>query len=274
MFSPGTDPGSSFVELVRRSGLSHPLPSASSDEHTIEHPHATTIVALRYADGVVMGGDRRATAGVTIANRNMKKVFPADNYSGVSISGSAGAATEMVKMFQLELEHYEKVEGLQLSLEGKATRLANMVRGNLPAVFQMGMVVIPIFAGYDLRRKVGRLFDFDITGGIYEEKNHTATGSGGRYANSVIKMRWREGLSRATAVDIAIEALFEAADQDAATGGPDAVRGIYPQIATITSSGFEELPETEISERFGRLVDRLREAGGLPGAVTSGGPLL
>ena len=240
----------------------------------IEHVHATTIVAMRYCDGVVMAGDRRATSGVTIANRAMQKVFPADRHSGVSISGSAGAAAEMVKLFQLELEHYEKVEGSPLSLEGKANRLSGMVRANLPLAFQMGMVVIPIFAGYDLRRRVGRLFDFDVTGGRYEEKNHTATGSGGRYANSVIKLRWRESLDRPTAIDIAIEALFEAADQDAATGGPDATRGIYPQVATITADGYTEASETEVAARFDLLVDRLRQAGGLPGAVNSGGPML
>lgn len=277
IFSSGDDPGASFQELLRRSGLDSNAIShgANSNERgLIEHVHATTIVSLRYSDGVVMAGDRRATAGVTIANRAMQKVFPADRYSGVSISGSAGAASEMVKLFQLELEHYEKVEGSPLSLEGKANRLSGMVRSNLPMVIQMGMVVIPIFAGYDLRRRVGRIFDFDITGGRYEEKNHTATGSGGRYANSVMKLRWREGLDRAAAIDIAIEALFEAADQDAATGGPDSIRGIYPQIATITADGYTESDEDEVAQRFAVLVDRLRQAGGLPGAVNDGGRIL
>jgi proteasome beta subunit len=272
-FSFGSDPGPSFSELLRRVGLGAPMP-VGSGEILPGQVHATTIVAMRYADGVVMAGDRRATAGNIIANRSMEKVFPADRHSGVSISGSAGAASEMVKLFQLELEHYEKVEGIPLTLEGKATRLGNMVRGNLPAAFQMGMVVIPILAGYDLNRRTGRIFDYDVTGGRYEEKEFSATGSGGRFARSVIKLRWRPDISREAAIDIAIESLFEAADEDSATGGPDAIRGIYPQIATITADGYDEAPETEVSGRFMQLVDQLRGARGVPGAVSNGGPLL
>jgi proteasome beta subunit len=212
--------------------------------------HATTIVALRYVDGVVMAGDRRATAGNVIAHRSMQKVYPADRWSGVSISGVAGVASEMVKLFQLELEHYEKVEGVALSLDGKATRLANMIRANLPMAMQSGMVVIPIFAGYDLRRGQGRIFNYDVTGGRYEEMEFYGTGSGGTYARSLIKQRWSPDLDRGAAVNLAVEALFEAADEDSATGGPDAVRGIYPTCATITVEGYEEVPETEIAERF------------------------
>jgi proteasome beta subunit len=219
--------------------------------------HGTTIVALRYADGVVMAGDRRATAGNVIAHRSMQKVFPADRHSGVSISGVAGVAAEMVKLFQLELEHYEKVEGVQLSLEGKATRLANMIRSNLPMAMQSGLVVIPIFAGFDLRRNVGRIFNYDITGGRYEEAEFHATGSGGTYARSLIKHRWHDGLSREEAIDIAIAALFEAADEDSATGGPDLVRGVYPTVATITADGYTDVSDAEISERFGATVRAL-----------------
>jgi proteasome beta subunit len=220
------------------------------------HTHATTIVALRFRDGVIMGGDRRATAGNTIAHRNMDKVFPADRFSGVSISGVAGVAMEMVKLFQLELEHYEKVEGVTLSLEGKATRLANMIRGNLPMAMQSGMVVVPIFAGFDLRRGSGRIFNFDVTGGRYEEMEFHATGSGGTYARSLIKQRWHDGLERDEAIEIALASLFEAADEDSATGGPDVVRGIYPTIATITSAGYVDVSEREIAQRFEALLAR------------------
>lgn len=220
-------------------------------------PHGTTIVALRYNGGVVMAGDRRATAGNVIANRSMKKVFPADRHSGVSISGVAGVAAEMVKLFQLELEHYEKVEGVQLSLEGKATRLANMIRSNLPAAMQSGMVVIPIFAGFDLRRGSGRIFNYDITGGRYEEAEFHATGSGGTYARSLIKQRWRPDLTREEAIDIAVASLFEAADEDSATGGPDLVRGVYPTVATITVEGYTDVAESEVAERFAAAVSRL-----------------
>jgi proteasome beta subunit len=255
--------GTSFTDLVRaqRGGreiwvMGEGTPNALTPPRTVGAEtltHATTIVALRYANGVVMAGDRRATAGNVIAHRAMDKVFPADRYSGVSISGVAGVAAEMVKLFQLELEHYEKVEGVALSLEGKATRLSNMIRNNLPAAMQ-GMVVIPIFAGFDLRRRVGRIFNYDVTGGRYEELEYHATGSGGSYARSLIKQRWRPDLTREEALDIALAALFEAADEDSATGGPDMVRGIYPSVATISDQGYSDATEGEIAERFAVLV--------------------
>lgn len=261
------DAESSFLAVLARQqreqfGESR-LPLAQTSQGSTVAPmltHATTIVALRYDDGVVMGGDRRATAGNVIAHRNMDKVFPADRHSGVSISGVAGLASEMVKLFQLELEHYEKVEGVALSLEGKATRLSNMIRGNLPMAMQSGMVVIPIFAGYDLRRDVGRIFNFDVTGGRYEEMEFHATGSGGTYARSLIKQRWHDGLHRDQAIEIALASLFEAADEDSATGGPDVVRGIYPTIATITVDGYTDVAESEIATLFEALLARRNAA--------------
>ncbi len=256
---------SSFIDLLADEGMTPfasvrgPFDAASVGGPGFDLTHATTIVALRYIDGVVMAGDRRATAGNVIAHRSMQKVYPADRWSGVSISGVAGVASEMVKLFQLELEHYEKVEGVALSLDGKATRLANMIRANLPMAMQSGMVVIPIFAGYDLRRGEGRIFNYDVTGGRYEEMEFYGTGSGGTYARSLIKQRWSAQLDRGAALNLAIEALFEAADEDSATGGPDVVRGIYPTCATITVDGYDEVTESEIAERFANLLQS-REA--------------
>ncbi len=268
------DPGASFHQLLRTQGLSAPVPSLNSDstDHIGPLTHATTIVALRYADGVIMAGDRRATAGNVIAHRGMEKVFPADRHSGVSISGVAGVAAEMVKLFQLELEHYEKVEGVQLSLEGKATRLANLIRNNLPMAMQAGMVVIPIFAGYDLRRQVGRIFNYDITGGRYEEMEFHATGSGGTYARMLIKQQWRPDISLNDAVELSLAALFEAADEDSATGGPDAIRGIYPTVASITNDGYTDIEEADISARFASLIAQRTATrnGGGSGGGTSG----
>lgn len=218
--------------------------------------HGTTVVAVRYADGVVMAGDRRATSGNLISHRAMEKVFPADRHSGVAIAGAAGPAMEMVKLFQLQLEHYEKVEGSELSLEGKANQLSGMVRQHLPMAMQ-GLVVVPLFAGYDLRRSAGRLFQYDVTGGRYEESNFATTGSGSLHAGTVVKLGYREALDRETTLDLAISALFNAADEDSATGGPDLVRGIYPTMATITARGFERVEENEIAERFSQLVERL-----------------
>jgi proteasome beta subunit len=251
-FAPGDDPGPSFTELLRKAGLNPPVPSARVDDVT----HATTCVAVRYADGVVMAGDRRATSGHLISHRTMEKVYPADRYSGVAIAGAAGPAMEMVKLFQLQLEHYEKVEGSFLSLEGKANQLGQMVRGNLPAAMQ-GLAVVPIFAGYDLRRDEGRLFQYDVTGGRYEESNFASTGSGSLHAGTVVKLGYKQNNDRAATIDLVISALFQAADEDSATGGPDLVRGIYPTIATITGSGFERVPEDEIADRFRALVTTL-----------------
>ena len=203
-------------------------------------------------------------------------MFPADRHSGVAIAGAAGPAMEMVKLFQLQLEHYEKVEGSQLSLEGKANQLGQMVRNNLPAAMQ-GLAVVPIFAGFDVRRQTGRLFQYDITGGRYEESNFATSGSGGSLAGSVVKMKFHEGLTRDDAVDLVITALFEAADEDSATGGPDMVRGIYPVVATITIEGFERVLDAEIAERFVGLLDVLasRDGGGRiseTASETAGGP--
>lgn len=253
-FSPGEDPGPSFTELLRRTDGPAPVPEVNIDRLAITH--GTTVVAVRFAEGVVMAGDRRATSGNLISHRTMEKVFPADRHSGVAIAGAAGPAMEMVKLFQLQLEHYEKVEGIELSLEGKANQLSAMVRSNLPSAMQ-GLVVVPLFAGYDTRRRQGRLFQYDVTGGRYEETNFASTGSGSLHAGTVVKLGWREGLDRGETLALAISALFQAADEDSATGGPDLVRGIYPTMATITPSGFERVEESEVAERFRVLLDEL-----------------
>jgi len=249
------DPGASFLELLRRAELLPPVPAAdATDRLTVTH--GTTVVAVRYADGVVMAGDRRATSGHLISHRTMEKVFPADRHSGVAIAGAAGPAMDMVKLFQLQLEHYEKVEGSELSLEGKANQLSAFVRNHLPAAMQ-GLAVVPLFAGYDTRRRSGRLFQYDVTGGRYEESNFASTGSGSLHAGTVVKLGYREGLDRGATLDLAISALFNAADEDSATGGPDLVRGIFPTMATITDQGFERVEEQEVADRFRSLVDRL-----------------
>src|SRR3954471_16049988 len=254
-FSPGDDPGPSFYDLLRRTAGAPTVPEISAADR-LAITHGTTVVAVRYADGVVMAGDRRATSGNLISHRTMEKVYPADRHSGVAIAGAAGPAMDMVKLFQLQLEHYEKVEGSELSLEGKANQLSSMVRSNLPAAMQ-GLVVVPLFAGFDTRRREGRLFQYDVTGGRYEETNFASTGSGSLHAGTVVKLGWRDALSRIDAVDLVISALFNAADEDSATGGPDLVRGIYPTMATITDQGFEKVTNDEIAERFRQLVDRL-----------------
>ncbi|HET6948920.1 MAG TPA: proteasome subunit beta [Acidimicrobiales bacterium] len=259
-FRADDDPGPSFLGVLARTGGSPGWADLPRESVPLTHTHGTTVVAIRFADGVVMAGDRRATAGNFIAHRNMEKVFPADRHSGVAIAGAAGPAVEMVKLFQLQLEHYEKVEGIQLSLEGKANQLAQMVRGHLPAAMQ-GFVVVPLFAGFDTRRGLGRLFEYDVTGGRYEESDFAATGSGSMHAGTVIKMGYRPGLDRGATVELAINSLFQAADEDSATGGPDLVRGIYPVVATITAEGFTRLEDDEIAGHFRALLERLSASG-------------
>ena len=261
-FAPGNDPGSSFVDLLRRVTPETPstAPSSGAASPPFEIVHGTTVVAIRYADGVVMAGDRRATAGYTIASRRIEKVFPADDYSGVAIAGAAGPATDMVRLFQTQLEHYEKIEGEQLSLEGKANQLAQMVRANLPAAMQ-GFVVVPLFAGYDERRDSGRVFSYDATGGRYEESDFQTNGSGGVHARNWIKAQWREDLSRTDSVALALRALFAAADEDAATGGPDLIRRIFPTVAVIDASGYTSIDDDEIARRADALIGGPEEGG-------------
>ena len=249
------DPGPSFAGLVDSYGLTPDYSAVNAGSADITH--GTTVVACTYAEGVVIAGDRRATSGNLISHRNMRKVFPADKYSGVAIAGAAGPAVEMIKMFQLQLEHYEKIEGNHLSLEGKANQLSMMVRGNLQAAMA-GMVVVPIFAGFDRRRDRGRVWAFDVTGGRYEESNFVASGSGSLHARTVIKLGHRSEQSREEAVDLVIKALFTAADDDSATGGPDPIRNIYPIIASINGEGYEEVGETEIAERFATYVQSIQ----------------
>ncbi len=211
-------------------------------------PHATTIVALTFEGGVVMAGDRRATAGAMIASRDIEKVFPADAWSCVGIAGSAGLAVELVRLFQVELEHYEKIEGALLSLDGKANRLATMVRGNLGLAMQ-GLAVVPLFAGYDLARpgpRAGRIFSYDVTGGRYEGHEHHAVGSGSLFARGALKKLWRPGLDADAAVRVAVEALYDAADDDSATGGPDVVRRIWPVVAVIGADGYTRVADDEL----------------------------
>ncbi|MEO5901708.1 MAG: proteasome subunit beta, partial [Ilumatobacteraceae bacterium] len=240
--------------LLRRLGSG---PTAPSGPHELVVPHATTCIALRFADGVVMAGDRRATSGNLISHRGMEKVVQADRFSGVAIAGAAGPAMEMIKLFQLQLEHYEKVEGSSLSLEGKANQLSMMVRGNLPAAMQ-GMVVVPIFAGYDLRRHTGRLWTYDVTGGRYEEHDYVATGSGMLHAGTVVKIGYRENQTRDEVVALACRALWEAADADSATGMPDPLRGIYPVIATITAEGWARVADEELAGVFESIASEVR----------------
>src|SRR3954465_10191002 len=254
LFAASTDPGPSFSELLRQVSP-HSLPGAGAiaGAAPLGIPHGTTVAAIRYADGVVMAGDRRATAGYTIANRRMDKVFAADDFSGVAIAGAAGPAIEMVKLFQTQLEHYEKVQGDVLSLEGKANQLGMLVRGNLPAAMQ-GLAVVPLFAGYDEHRQRGRVFSYDVTGGRYEEQDYQANGSGGVHARNWIKASWRDGMTEAETIELALMSLFAAADEDVATGGPDLVRRIFPTVAVIDANGFRALTDDEVAERSQTLL--------------------
>ena len=213
-------------------------------------PHGTTIVAVTFEDGVLMGGDRRATMGNLISSRDIEKVYAADSWSVIGIAGAAGIAIEMVRLYQVELEHYEKIEGMTMSLDGKANRLAAMIRGNLGAAMQ-GLAVVPLFAGYDLDAvdgtSPGRIFSYDVTGGNYEERGYAAVGSGSMFAKNSLKKTWRTGLPADAAVATLVEALYDAADDDAATGGPDPVRRLYPIVYRVDAEGIVRLTDAEIA---------------------------
>ncbi len=242
----------SFVDLLR---AEHPdaVPVARGEGPPFPVPHGTTILGLKFADGIVMAGDRRATSGNLIADAKIRKVFAADSLSAIAIAGAAGQAVEMVKLFQLELEHYEKITGDRLSLEGKANRLAQMIRGNFPLAMQ-GLVVVPLFGGYDERREEGRIFYYDATGGRWEEDDYQTTGSGGQPAKNSLKKRWKPGLSRDEALRVAAEALIDAAEDDAATGGPDLARRIWPVMVVVTSAGSSDVPEAEVTAAVDAVV--------------------
>lgn len=240
---------------------------------TFKLAHGTTVLAIRYQDGVLIAGDRRATSGNLISHRSIEKVFQSDQHSGVAIAGAAGPAIEMVRLFQLQLEHYEKVEGYALSLDGKANQLSQMIRNNLPAAMQ-GLAVVPIFAGYDVALAGGRLFQYDITGGRFEERDYATSGSGSLHAGTVVKIQYHDDMERDAVLDLAVEALFQAADDDSASGMPDLIRGIYPMIATIDHQGFARVDDDDIAARTAALIDRYREASGSEGgnALSRGGP--
>jgi proteasome beta subunit len=239
-------PDSSFLSLLESRGLA-PTWTLGPGSENLDIPEGTTVLALRYRDGVVMAGDRRATAGNVIAHRRMKKVYAADEYSAVAISGTAGMAIELIRLFQTELEHYEKIEGTRLSLEGKANYLARMVRGNLPLAFQ-GLAVVPLFCGFDEAEGTGRLYTFDVVGGRYEEQDYAATGSGGAEAKAFLKGVFEDGFDEDRVIAIAVEALVAAAEEDAATGGPDLRRGIYPNVVIVGSDGITEVADDRIAD--------------------------
>ena len=256
-----TGHGSSFYDFIH---VDHnfllprfQVPEGVAASSFTQPPHGTTILALKCLEGVIIAADRQATEGYQIASRHIEKVYKADDYSAIAIAGAAGPCIEMVKLFQVELEHYEKLEGEVLALEGKANKLSQMVRQNLPAAFQ-GMVVIPIFAGYDLRKNEGRIFKYDITGGRYEEGDYYSTGSGGKDARNTLKKFFRSGMTRKQAVRLALEALLDASEEDVATGGPDPVRGIYPSVKIVAQTGTHDLPEEEIRQLCEALLSERR----------------
>lgn len=242
----------SFVDFLT---AVHPdrLPVPASDLLTQSAPHGTTIVALRTADGVVLAGDRRATMGSMIAQHAIEKVFVADDYSVVGIAGTAGLAIELVRVFCVELEHYEKIEGLPLSLDGKANRLATMLRGNLGLAMQ-GLAVVPLFAGFDVDRGRGRIFSYDVTGGRYEEHDFYAVGSGSVFARGSLKKLYQRTAGTAAGVETALRALYDAADDDSATGGPDLARGIYPIVGVVDSDGARILPDAQVAPVVTRMI--------------------
>lgn len=239
---------SSFSEFALRV-CPEVLPRASEQVA----PHGTTIVAATFPGGVVMAGDRRATMGSMIAQRDIEKVFGADGFSVIGIAGVAGLAIELVRLFQVELEHFEKIEGSTLSLDGKANRLAAMIRGNLGLAMQ-GLLVVPLFAGWDERRQAGRIFSYDGTGGRYEESGFHAVGSGAPFARGSLKKTYRADSNEVAVALTLVQALFDAADEDSATGGPDAARSIFPVVFAATAAGVRRYADSDVAELSAKVV--------------------
>ena len=248
-------PGSSSFADFLAAQAPDLLPSrrAASGDASDLAPHATTIVAATFEGGVVMAGDRRATMGNVIAQRDIEKVFPADEFSCVGIAGTAGLAVEMVRLFQTELEHYEKIEGSPLSMDGKANRLSALIRNNLAMAMQ-GLAVVPLFAGFDLAQQHGRIFSYDVTGGRYEETAFHSVGSGSLFARGALKKLYRDDLDAEGCVTVLLQALYDAADDDSATGGPDLTRRIFPVVGVITADGYRRMPQDEVAAIADRVV--------------------
>ncbi len=260
------DYGSSFFDYLihQRSDLvpgvrgtprpaSDPLFDEGRSTQGLPVTFGTTVLALKCRGGVVIAGDRRATEGYQIADRRIEKVFKIDEHSAMAIAGAAGPCLEMAKLFQTEMEHYEKLEGICLSCEGKANKLGQMVKANLPLVFQ-GLVVVPIFVGFDGKRGEGRIFKYDITGGHYEESDYHAIGSGGKDARNTMREHFRKNFTEEEALRTGLLALYNAAEEDVGTGGPDLVRGIYPTAKLVGAGGIQEIQEERIADLYAGLI--------------------
>ena len=255
---------SDFFQILKRR---HPellttlnSPDIASNAHATEssfRPYeGTTVLAVVYEAGVVMAGDRQATEGYQVGERRIQKVYPVDRHSAIAVAGAAGPCIEMAKLFHVEVEFYEKTEGVSLSLEGQANFLSHLVRANLGLAIQ-GLIVLPLFAGYDLKRQRGRIFKYDAVGGRYEEDDYYAIGSGGKDARTTLKKRYTRQITRQNALEIVVEALWDAADEDIATGGPDLIRKIFPTLYTVTKDGVTEVPEVTVEQLYRDFISRL-----------------
>jgi proteasome beta subunit len=267
--TPGTSSFAEFLGSVSPDLLPSRRVLPAGDAATLA-PHATTIVAATYEGGVVMAGDRRATMGNIIAQRDIEKVFPTDEFSCVGIAGTAGLAVEMVRLFQTELEHYEKIEGTTLSMDGKANRLSALIRGNLGMAMQ-GLAVVPLFAGFDLVAQHGRIFSYDVTGGRYEETAFHSVGSGSLFARGSLKKLYRDDFTAEQTVQAVVEALYDAADDDSATGGPDVTRRIFPVVQVMTADGGYRMPDAEVATIADRVISGRMSRPDGPAAALDGG---
>ena len=255
--------GSSFLELLE---ADHPaikpnLKNLFAEGGRLpETAHGTTVLGLRYRDGTLVAGDRLATMGYQVASRDIEKVYATDAYSLMAIAGAAGPAIEMARLLGVQFEHREKIEGEPLELEGKANTLSHLIKQNLPAAMQ-GLVVVPLFAGYDLRRRLGRVWKYEVTGGRYEEREYESVGSGSVFARESLKKTWRPDASREEALRMAVQALADAADEDRGTGGVDTIRGIYPRVKTVSAEGVETIGDDQIAQVHQELLDQRRRRG-------------
>jgi proteasome beta subunit len=258
LYDAHSDPGPSFFHFAQSVGI-----ASSERTNTVESPHATTVIAVRYDAGVVMVGDRQAT-GNYIASRDVRKIEAADRFTAIAISGTAARGIEFIRMAQLSFEHYEKMTDSALSLEGKANYLSPIIqRNNLSTP----LIVIPLLAGWDTSHRIGRIFEYDGAGGCYERFDFATIGSGTPFAESALRLGFRTDLDREGALELGALALYEAGDNDPSTGGPDFVRNIFPMMVTITEQGFQELDVDDVAARFRSINDRRTQSGGVAGGT-------
>lgn len=258
--------GRDFFDLLTSEGYRFPAKALSPSDPAgsglpFEPTEGTTILALRYRDGVMVAGDRRATAGHTVLYDRADKVIPIDDYSLMAISGSPAMAFEIARILEHSFQYHRRRQLQEMSIEAKLRRLSLLIRDNLPMAVQGIGAVIPIFATYDQEADLGRIYFYDVLGAQFEVADFATTGSGSSAVRGAMYYMNRWGgppfsqLSREDAVGLSLRLLFTASEYDSATGRYESSAGVYPTVKTITSGGQEDIDLDELRALHERFLD-------------------